>query len=95
MIPKLRWSGIGRFWSTCLIFQIVLLSFLRLICRCVAAAEKVCWKLRTLNFLLGICCIAALIILVWILCQMTSSDSVVSRVNGVLFDLRFSDTWSV
>jgi hypothetical protein len=59
----------------------------------VAVDENVCWKLRTVYFLLGICFRAASLMLVWILCQVVSSDSWVSEVKGVLWDLRLELIW--
>ena len=83
VIEELRWRGIGeKCFRAYLVCRIILLSFLRLECRCEALEEKICWKLQTVYFLLGICCKAAVVILVWILCQVVSRDSKVSVEEG-------------
>ena len=94
VIEELRWRGIGKkCFRAYLVCRIILLSFLRLECRCEALEEKICWKLRTVYFLLGICCKAAVVILVWILCQVVSRDSKVSVEEGVEVDWRLELTW--
>ena len=65
VIEELRWRGIGRdCLRACFVCLIILLSCLRLECSYVALEENICWKLRTVNFLLGMCCSVAVIVLV-------------------------------
>ena len=46
VIEELRWREIGeKCFRAYLVCRIILLSFLRLECRCEALEEKICWKL--------------------------------------------------
>ena len=81
------------FWIEALACLIILPSFLRHECSLDALEEKICWKFRTVNFLLGICCKAAAIMLFWILWHEASSDSVVLVVEEALLAWKLDVTW--
>lgn len=80
IVEGMFWLCVIAYLVSCIIFPIVLRSLYS----SEALGVKVWWKFRTVNFLLEIVFRAAVIMLVWSLCQVHSKDSVELESRRVL-----------